>query len=80
MTPQEFIQLVPKRITLMGDVYTIAFVDKVDIDMDFAFGLSDFANREIFIATCDRKGNPLPASVMEKTISHEISHIILASG
>ena len=81
MVLSEFIKKIPKKIKIAGDDYKISFVDRVAVDdMDFVFGLSDFANREIFLAVKDRKGKELPVSVVETTLYHELTHILLDAG
>jgi hypothetical protein len=71
-----------EKFNLFGSNWTVKYADKIEMDGDsgFQFGLTDYVNRIICIATKDSSGKQLPKEEIEITKLHELSHCILGTG
>lgn len=64
---------------LFGTKWTIIYVDEIKVDEGFQYGLADYVNRRITIATKDTEGKSFPKEELEITKLHELIHSILAT-
>lgn len=71
---------------LFGSPWKIIYCDKIDIKDEehsedkFQWGLTDYINRVISIATKNKNGEDMPDSEIQLTKLHEIMHCILTTG
>lgn len=68
---------------LFGSPWRVIYCDKIEVDDEenkFQYGLSDYTNRVITVATKSKSGDDLPESEIQITKLHEIMHCILTTG
>lgn len=70
-----------EKFNMVGSNWTIKYVDTIETDEGgFQFGLTDYVNRVICVATKDSNGKSLPKEEVELTKLHELTHCILGTG
>lgn len=71
-----------KEFDLFGDKWTIKYVDTLTQKEDNAelYGLTDYGNRTIYIATTLDGKTPVSKRDLRLTLLHELNHAILQSG
>lgn len=69
---------------LFGTPWRIIYCDEIEVqgeDKDaFQYGLTDYTNRVISVATKSKTGEDLPESEIQITKLHEVMHCILTTG
>lgn len=69
------------KIDILGDKYTVEFVDKVFNSEDkWVFGLTCTDQLKILISTCTEDNVPLTKEQIRITLLHEIAHAICFAG
>lgn len=69
------------KIDILGDKYTVEFVDKVFNSEDkWVFGLTCTDQLKISVSTCTEDGVPLTKEQIRITLLHEIAHAICFAG
>ena len=64
---------------MFGSKWTIVYVDKIEMEEEgFQWGLTDYVNRRICIATRDSENKPFPKEEIEITKLHELMHCALS--
>ena len=71
-----------EKFNLFGSNWTIQYGDKIEVEGEngFQFGLTDYVNRVISVATKDNQGGDLPEEEIEMCKLHELTHAILGTG
>ena len=71
---------------LFGSPWRVIYCDKIEIEGEencedkFQFGITDYTNRVISVATKSKSGEDLPESEVQITKLHEIMHCLLTTG
>lgn len=71
-----------ETFNLFGSNWTIKYADKIELDSidGFQFGITDYINRVICIATNDGNDEQLPDEEIGITRLHELIHAVLGTG
>jgi Zn-dependent peptidase ImmA (M78 family) len=78
----KYLNLDNRVIDLFGSKYTIEFKEKIIVDNsdEMLYGMCDFSNNKVYIATKNNKDEDIPIEEIHLTIIHEIVHAILTTG
>lgn len=69
------------KIDILGDKYTVEFVDKVFNSEDkWVYGMTNTVELKILISTCTEDDVPLTKEQIRITLLHEIAHAICFAG